>query len=162
MSRPSLPRNSRAALALSLIAGLSFVTAAPALAQDTAPDVESEVKAEEMTKGEKRLAKMLEGRVAGEPQSCIRHSPTERSTTIDKTAYVYGRGNTIYVQRTSNPKRIDDRDALVTRRFGSALQLCRQDIARTVDPVTGIFSGAVFFEDFIPYTRVKGEAADES
>lgn len=108
---------------------------------------------QEMTKGEKRLAKLLEGRVAGEPVRCIRALPRGRFTVIDRTAYVYGRGKTIYVQRTRNPNRIDDNDILVTRRF-SASQVCRLDSIRTIDRFAGIFTGAVFFEDFIPYTRV--------
>ena len=154
----------RTATAAAFAAGLSFAVAGPALAeQDNAPDTEQTEEAEapkELTKGEKRLAKLLEGRVAGEPQSCIRALPTERQMTIDKTAYIYGRGNTIYVQRTRNPDRIDDRDALVTRRFGGTSQLCRQDITTTIDPVSGILTGAVFFVDFVPYTRVEGEKAD--
>ena len=116
---------------------------------------------EPMTKGEKQLAKLLEGRVKGEPQNCIRSLPTQQTQTIDKTAYVYGRGKTIYVQRTTRPDQIDDRDALVTRRFGGT-QLCRQDTARTIDPVTGIFAGAVLFVDFIPYTRVDEGDKDDS
>jgi hypothetical protein len=80
--------------------------------------------------------------------------------TIEKTAYVYGRGSTIYVQRTSSPDRIDDGDALVTNRF-NASELCKLDQMTTVDRVLGFFTGAVFFEDFVPYTRTKGEAGAE-
>ena len=160
-------RRSKAAFALSLFAGFSVVASAPLLAQDAeeSPPLETEVEAEEeMTKGEKQLAKLLEGRVAGEPQSCIRSAPTERSRTIDKTAYVFGSGNTIYVQRTTTPNRIDDRETLVIRRFGGTSQLCRQEVIRTIDPVTRIFGGGVTFVDFVPYTRVKDEEeeADES
>ncbi|MEE4540312.1 MAG: hypothetical protein V2J51_17690 [Erythrobacter sp.] len=112
----------------------------------------------ELTKGEQRLAEMLEGRVAGEPQDCIRTHPNEPLTTIDGTAYVYGRGDTIYVQRTQNPESIKRYETLVQRRFGSVLQLCKLDIVTTIDPVLGFFTGTVFFEDFIPYTRVDEEA----
>ncbi len=134
--------------------GLSLVASPALIAQETdgAEDLEETIEVE-MTKGEKRLAKMIEGRVAGKPQNCIRVFPSERLTVIDNTAYVYGRGNTIYVQKTSRPDRIDDRDVLVSRRFNST-QVCRQDIVTTIDPVTGIFTGAVFFEEFVPYTRV--------
>src|SRR3546814_10476956 len=72
----------------------------------------------EMTKGEQRLAKLLEGRVAGEPQSCITNYPTSRMEVIDKTAYVFGRGHTIYVQRTQHPETIDDDDVLIMRLYG--------------------------------------------
>ncbi|WP_233998682.1 hypothetical protein [Erythrobacter sp. YT30] len=132
--------------------GVSLMVSPAAFAEEKG-DVEATAETE-MTKGEKRLAKLIEGRVAGEPQNCIRVFPNERLTVIDDTAYVYGRGNTIYVQKTSRPDRIDDRDVLVSRRF-NATQLCRQDVVTTVDPVTGIFTGAVFFEEFVPYTRVE-------
>lgn len=124
--------------------------AAPLAAQ--ADDAPAEAAAE-LTKGEKRLAKLLEGRMAGEPQSCIRSLPTDRVTTIPGTAYVYSRGNTIYVQRTRNPDDISRSDVLVVQPF-SGTQLCRQDIATTVDRFVGFLTGVVQFEDFVPYTRV--------
>ena len=130
------------------IAAFALFAAQPALAEE-----HSDVAAAEMTEGEEELAKLLEGRVAGEPQRCIRSRPSDRVTIIDETAIVYGRGRTIYVQRTRNPDRIDDRDALVSRRF-NASQVCRLDMFNTVDPFNGFYTGAVFFEDFIPYTRV--------
>ena len=108
---------------------------------------------QEPSEGEKRLARLLEGREAGEPQRCIRVRPSQAMTTIEDTAYVFGRGGTIYVQRTQNPEAIDRNDILVTQRFGSS-QLCRLDIAQTVDQIVGFFTGNVIFEDFVPYTRV--------
>lgn len=134
-------------------AGAAFLLASapPALA-DTSQNAEAPA----MTEGEERLAELLEGRVAGEPQNCIRQLLTERMTTIEGTAYVYGSGNTIYVQRTQDPDDIDDRDALVVRRF-SGSQLCRQDIVTTIDPQLGFFTGAVFFDEFVPYTKVDDE-----
>lgn len=136
-------------------AGLAFT---PLAAQD-AGDVEAEAEAPApMTKGEKRLARLLEGRVAGEPVRCIRTLPSQRMQTIDRTAYVYGSGDTIYVQRTRDPSAISENEALVINRF-NATELCRLDMTTTVDRVLGFFTGAVFFEDFVPYTRVKAEAS---
>ena len=137
-------------------ASLGALTGAAALALVAAPPVLADDHAEmtaEMTEGEERLAKLLEGRVAGEPQNCIRSRLNDRVRVIDETALVYGRGDTIYVQRTAHPEKIDRHDTFVARRF-SGSQICRQDIVTTVDPFTGIFTGAVFFEEFIPYTRV--------
>ncbi|NBB25686.1 hypothetical protein GVM20_11160 [Porphyrobacter sp. SLTP] len=145
---------------------LASLCLSPLAAQDaqsqSAPDVETEgtTEAAPPTKGEARLAKLIEGRVAGEPVRCIRTLPSQRMTTIDRTAYVYGSGDTIYVQRTRNPRQIDDDDALVTQRF-NASELCRLDQMTTVDRVLGFFTGAVFFEDFVPYTRVKPNEAGE-
>jgi len=119
-----------------------------------APDEEAAVPA---TKGEQRLAKLLKGRVAGEPVDCISAFRNLPMQTIDRTAYVYGSGNTIWVQRTRNPDQIDDDDVLVvTRRDGS--RLCRMDFSQTVDRFNGFFTGSVILDDFVPYTRVKPEA----
>ena len=82
--------------------------------------------------------------------------PNYRLTVIENTAYVYGRGRTIYVQRTQHPDKIDRDEALVSRRFNPS-RICRQDVMTTIDPAFGHFTGAVFFDEFIPYTL-----ADES
>lgn len=136
-------------LALAVCAGLALALSQPAIADEQADEP-----AEEMTKGEKRLAKLLEGRVAGKPQTCIRTLPNQQLQVIDKTAYVYGRGRTIYVQRTQHPDSIDEDDVVVSRRF-TATELCKLDIITTIDRFAGFFTGAVFFEDFVPYTRAE-------
>lgn len=142
-------------------AALALGIALPATAQsDGAPDVQTTAEAAPVTRGEKRLAKLLQGRIAGEPVRCIRTLPSQRMQTIDRTAYVYGSGDTIYVQRTRSPRSINDNDALVIRRF-NASELCRLDVTTTIDRVQGIFTGAVFFEDFVPYTRVKDAPVGE-
>ncbi len=143
--------------ALSGVAALTLMATAPATADDTSVDADTA----ELSKGEARLAKLLEGRVAGEPQNCISAFHNSRMTTIDETAYVYGRGNTIYVQRTVDPEGIDDDDVLVTRRTGGS-QLCRLDITRTIDRYNGFLTGVVRFEKFVPYTRVEDEADEAS
>ena len=145
-------------LSSALLAAAAAGLALTPLAAQEAGDVEAEAMAHPapLTKGEARLAKLLEGRVAGEPVRCIRTIPSQRMQTIDRTAYVYGSGDTIYVQRTRDPESIDDNDALVVNRF-NASELCRLDITTTVDRNLGVFTGAVFFEDFVPYTRVKAD-----
>lgn len=131
--------------------------AAPTLAQDGEQADEEQT---EQTKGEKELEKLLEGRVAGEPTSCIRTPPNDRVRVIDDTAIVYGRGKTIYVNRTSRPSDIDDRDTMVIRRF-SGSQLCKTDIVTTIDRGSQMFSGVIFLSEFVPYTRVETNAAAE-
>ncbi|MBU7573761.1 MAG: hypothetical protein KAF64_10435 [Hydrogenophaga sp.] len=145
------------------VAGALALSAGLPVAAQSAPDqgdIEAGTRAAAPTKGEARLAKMLEGRVAGEPLSCIRNMPSQRMQTIDGVAYVYGSGNTIYVQRTRSPEAIDDNDTLVVTRTNGT-QLCRFDIATTIDRFNGFFTGAVLFEDFVPYTRAaKGTAGE--
>jgi len=140
-----------------LYAASLALLAAPTLAQDGERADEEQT---EQTKGEKELAKLLEGRVAGEPTSCIRTPPNDRVRVIDDTAIVYGRGKTIYVNRTSRPSDIDDRDAMVIRRF-SGSQLCKTDTVTTIDRGSQMFSGVIFLSEFVPYTRVETKAAAE-
>lgn len=147
-----------------LASAMALAAAAPSAAQPAAAqgDLETETSGEKATpsRGEERLAKLLEGRVAGKPTSCIRTLPNQRMQTIEGVAYVYGSGNTIYVQRTRNPEAIDNNDTLVVNRF-NASQLCRLDIATTIDRFNGFFTGAVFFEDFVPYTRQNSAGGGE-
>lgn len=105
--------------------------------------------------GEEELAKLLNGRVAGPPQSCIITWPNSQMRTIDRTAYVFGTGNIIYVNRTRDPNSIDDDNIMVIRRFGSGTQLCDNDIITTMDRSSRIYTGNVFLTEFIPYRREK-------
>jgi hypothetical protein len=128
----------RIALSLAAIAGLALA-AGPSVA------------GERLT-GEQRLAKVLQGRVAGTPRSCINTFTNRDSRVIDGTAVVYGRGRTVWVNVPRNAEDLDDSDAMVIRMHGS--QLCRQDIVTTVDTASGFYTGNVFLGDFVPYTRV--------
>lgn len=127
----------RIALSLAAVAGLALA-AAPSVAR------------ERMT-GDQKLAKLLAGRVAGQPRSCINTMVNRDSRVIDGTAVVYGRGRTIWVNVPANAEDLDDRDAMVIRQFGS--QLCRSDIITTIDTASGMFTGSVFLREFVPYTR---------
>lgn len=102
------------------------------------------------SKGEQELAKLLEGRVAGEPEDCIFVSSTNpQMNIIDETAIVYEQGGTIWVNRPNNPETLDDDDILVTERFGG--NYCRLDRTYMVDRTGGFFSGALFLNQFVPY-----------
>ena len=104
-------------------------------------------------RGEARLEKMLEGRVAGEPSNCI---TTRRGSNnllvIDGVALVYDAGNTIWVARPRDPRMLDDNDALIMDRF-SPSRLCAIEPMKTIDRTGGFFTGIVMLEDFVPYTK---------
>jgi len=104
-------------------------------------------------KGEERLAKMLEGRVAGEPRNCITSFQSRDVQVIDETAIVYDGGTTVWVARPRDPKMLDKFDVLVMERHGS--QICANDVMRTIDPTSGFTTGVVFLDDFVPYTRTE-------
>lgn len=109
--------------------------------------------------GEEKLAKILEGRVAGEPVSCI-YMPRVRDTRIiDKTAIIYDAGSTIYVNRpTSGGRSLDRDDVLVTRLTGP--QLCRVDSVQLRERSQLFYNGFVALGDFVPYTKVRTARAD--
>ena len=110
----------------------------------------------QMTRGEEKLAKLLDGRVAGEPQSCIRTLGSRNLSQIDGTALTYRDGDTVWVNYTRNPDSIDDRDIMVIDRF-SGSSLCRTDQVKLVDRVNGFMSGILLLDEFVPYKKVDTE-----
>lgn len=107
--------------------------------------------------GEEQLAKLLEGREAGKPVTCIQLSQADNTQIIDKTALVYRVGGTLYVNRPTNADRLDNDDILVTKTFSS--QLCRLDTVQLHDRTSRMWSGFVGLQDFVPYKRVKKTAS---
>jgi len=100
---------------------------------------------------EAKLARMLEGRTAGEPVSCISALNSNRIEVIEHVGIVYDAGRTIYVARPTDPRQLGRNDIVVIDRFGG--QLCHNDVVRTVDRYQGYTTGAVFLEEFVPYTK---------
>lgn len=122
-------------------AAMALTASAPASADD------------ERSEGEIKLAKMLDGRVAGKPQNCIRLFPSTDLTVIDGTALVYKVGGTLYVNIPRDPDRLDRDDALVTRSIST--RLCRTDIVTTINANVGHYTGNIFLGEFVPYRRQK-------
>ncbi len=104
-----------------------------------------------MERNEARLAELLKGRTAGEPVSCIPQFVADRAEVIEGVAIVYGRGQTLYVARLSNPRWPTWNDIVVTQRYGS--MACHNDIMHTVDRMTGFMTGALFLRRFVPYRK---------
>jgi len=103
-------------------------------------------------KGAAKLEKMLEGRTAGEPVSCISTMGRDKLEVIDETAVVYDGGKTVYVARPSDPRQLRRGDVLVIERT-SASQLCTLDVVKTVDRSSGFMTGVIFLDKFVPYTK---------
>lgn len=104
--------------------------------------------------GEAKLAREIEGRVAGEPVNCLPFHRIRSSRIIDDTAIVYDAGSTLYVNRPRAGRDSLDRwDTLVTRTFGS--QLCSSDVVHLYDSGSRIQTGMVFLGDFVPYRKPK-------
>ncbi|HEV2567457.1 hypothetical protein [Sphingomonas sp.] len=103
---------------------------------------------------EERLARLLEGRVAGKPVNCINNINFTSAEIIDGTAIVYRVGSKLYVNRPrSGADSLDQDDIMVSRPFGS--QLCSVDVVDLIDRGARFQTGFVMLGEFVPYTRVK-------
>ena len=126
---------------------LSLILAGTALALTGS----TAVLARSAEESEAKLARMLEGRTAGEPVTCISALNSNRIEVIEHVGIVYDAGATIYVARPSNPDSLGRNDIVVIDRHGG--QLCNTDVIRTVDRYQGFTTGAVFLDNFVPYTK---------
>ena len=114
--------------------------------------------AKEKLAPEQQLAKLLDGRVAGEPKDCISLPTIDSSQIIDKTAIVYRQGATLWVNTPrSGAESLDDDDVLVTKPTGS--QLCSIDTVQLHDRSSHFWRGFVSLGEFVPYRKVKAAAA---
>lgn len=108
---------------------------------------------------QQELAAELEGRVAGEPVSCISLNRVRSTRIIDKTAIIYDTGPVIYVNRPrGGAEMLDDWDILVSKPFGS--QLCTPEVVELLDPSTRMKAGFVNLGEFVPYRKVETAKAD--
>ena len=130
-----------------IVAGVALLGAMPVFAKG------EDWRAARAAKAEAKLAKKLEGRVAGTPVRCISLPTIRSSTVIDGKAIIYDAGNVIYVNIPANgASTLDDDDILVTNTTGS--QLCDLDIVRLVDRSSHFQTGFVSLDKFVPYRKV--------
>ena len=130
---------------LALLASAPLALAAPAAAEHR-----------ESAKGEAQLARILEGRVAGEPQDCIDLARIRGSRIVGGTAIVYDAGRTLWVNRPRGGAEMLDRDdVMVTRPFGS--RLCSIDRVDLVDAGVRFPTGFVSLGEFVPYRKAGTE-----
>ena len=98
------------------------------------------------------LARLLEGRVAGEPTDCVPTRVNARMYIIDKTALIYDTGRTLYVNYTRYPEVLDSNDVILIRE--NFPRLCQTTHIELRDPFApGFSNGSIFLTDFIPYKR---------
>jgi len=108
--------------------------------------------AKEKLAPEAQLAKLLEGRTAGEPQDCITLSSVSDSQVIDKTAIVYRIGGTLWVNRpTTGAESLNDDVVLVTKLPTG--RLCSIDTVQLHDRTSHFYRGFVGLGKFVPYRR---------
>ena len=124
-----------------LLLGTAMIAAVPA-------------SADSRRNGEAELARVLEGRVAGEPVSCIDLHRVRSSRVIADTAIVYDAGAVVYVNRPRNgADELNRHDAMLTRL--PSTRLCSIDTVTMVDTSSRAMTGIVFLGEFVPYRRIR-------
>ncbi len=103
-------------------------------------------------RGEQELAKMLDGRVPGAPEDCIRDFAQEGMQVVDGVGFVFRRGKTLWVNRPANAEFLDDSDLPVFEKWGGS-SLCRLDHVSMRDRTSLIPGPTMFLAEFVPYTR---------
>lgn len=101
------------------------------------------------------LAKLLEGKVAQRPVTCLPHYRADDMRIIDEETIAFRDGGrqTYVAHMPGGCSNLGvGSTAIVTELHGTA-DLCRGDIARVVDTVNGMTIGSCAWGDFTPYTR---------
>jgi hypothetical protein len=98
------------------------------------------------------LAKEIEGKVAGAPQSCISSLDSSKLRVLGDNVVVYRVNKDLVYRGTLEGacRGLAMGDALVMNR-PTATQYCRGDIARSVNFPSGMTTGSCAFGDFVPY-----------
>jgi hypothetical protein len=116
---------------------------------ETPRQTEARLKAE--TRTDARLDRELAGLVAGPPQACIGAQDRREMNGYGEMLVFRGAGGVRYVTQTNGCRDVGEGNILVTRT--PTTQLCRGDIATTIDSASRVQTGACSFGDFIPYRR---------
>lgn len=101
---------------------------------------------------EAEFQKLIAGKVAGQPITCLPSYKRNEMVTIDDGTVAFKNGRTVYVNKLIGECSGLDSGfyALVTNSSGPGL--CRGDIARVTDVRTGMTAGSCAMGDFVPYT----------
>lgn len=102
---------------------------------------------------QRELARYLDGKVAGQPQSCLPSFRSQDMVVIDERTILFRDGaNRVWRNEVVGPCNSLGRPgtAIVTRQVASN-SLCRGEIAQIIDTSGGFTVGSCSFGDFVPY-----------
>ena len=132
------------------ISGMALAGVALA-ACSTAPPVPTRT-----AKGEQEFQRLLAGKVAQSPISCLPSYNANDMIVIDENTIAFrtGGGSRVYVAHTNGCTNLRPGSpyALLTKQFGGT-GLCHGDIAQVIDPLNHITVGSCVFGDFTPYVK---------
>lgn len=126
---------------------------APLLAGCTANAMEtSNAQADPLSeRDQRRMANLLDGKIPGDPQSCITTRPTTQSSIIGNRAILYRQGAVVYRNDLDGIcPTLNSDSVLVSQRYGSS-QLCSGEIVQVRDPHSGVSFGSCVLGEFTPY-----------
>lgn len=101
-----------------------------------------------------KFERLLAGKVAGPPVSCLPSTRANDMTVIDEDTVLFRQGSSrVYVGHIAGGCNMLGQGgyALVTRQVGSS-GLCHGDIATVVDTHSGFTVGSCVIGDFVPYS----------
>src|SRR6476660_9854513 len=104
--------------------------------------------------GQEQFQRLLAGKVAGPPVSCLPEMRNSDMRVIDEDTVIFRQSsNRVYVGHMAGGCNMLGKGgyALVTKRVGS-LGLCHGDIATVVDTHNGFTVGSCVIVDFVPYS----------
>jgi hypothetical protein len=98
------------------------------------------------------LARLIAGRSAGPPQSCILSRPDFSLHAVDPTTITYGSGSTVYVNRLGPCPGLKELSTIIIV-TSSGGQYCRGDRIRANEPGSIIPGPTCNLGDWVPYRR---------
>ena len=100
-----------------------------------------------------RLEAALEGKVAGEPLSCVSRYPAASLTAISESVLLYRvSGRLVYRNDLiGSCAGLSRGDTLIIKPTGLSSQYCRGDLVRSADLTTGSVTGGCALGSFTPY-----------
>ena len=134
---------------LVIVSAVMLGTMGLAACAETPKQTAARIRADDKTRA--RLDRELAGLVPGAPQSCLQSIDRQEMKAFGDTLVYRGAGRTRWVTQTTGCGGVGDNNILVTRLTTG--QLCRGDIATTVDRTSGFQTGGCSYGDFIPYRK---------
>ena len=131
--------------------GLMFILMAAAVTGCTTAPPQAPIRSVE---AEQHLTKLLAGKSAGAPVSCLPSWQSDDMVVVDDNTVVFRDSSSrVFVNnfRDGCSNLGSGSYTLVTRRTGGSL--CSGEIAQVVDLHSGMTVGVCSFGEFVPYTR---------
>lgn len=111
------------------------------------------------SKQQAELDRLLAGRVAGKPTSCILRATNQHVTAYGDDTLIYGDyDRVVYRNDPAGGCHGAGRDGILVTR-STIGQVCRGDIVDIVDRTSRFPIGTCTLSDFVPYTKADGSAS---